>query len=460
LSIQKQVSRRSGKKNRTDLYFEKHEVFPMQLAPPRGTRDFYPDEMRIRTRLFSIWRDTALRSGFEEYDSSILEHEELYVIKSGPEILGQLFNFSDKGGRNVSLRPEMTPTLARMVASKGHALPKPIKWFSIAQCFRYERMSRGRKREHFQWNLDILGVPEVTAEAELLATALSCLEQLGLNGSDVVVRISHRGLLGNVLGGLQVPEDDWAEVFGIIDKRGKESDESLWQQLEKLGLSPAVLEKLFSLLDQKRIDVFKEFLDEKGMDTASLEELQGLFTLMKGYGYEEYCEFAPSIVRGLPYYTGIVFECFDREGRFRAVFGGGRYNNLLKLFSAENQPAAGMGFGDVVIQEILEQNGKLPQLPRSVEFFVVPFSRDERLEAVEVVQAIRKRGIAADILLTPKKLKAALKEASRVRSKGVILLLPEELKEGMLVMKNLETGTEVRLEKADFLQDPGRFISS
>jgi len=432
----------------------------MQLAPPRGTRDFYPDDMRVRNWVFSIWRETALRCGFEEYDSSILEQEELYVIKSGPEILGQLFNFEDKGGRRVSLRPEMTPTLARMIASRGPAIPKPIKWFSIAQCFRYERMSRGRKREHYQWNLDIVGVQGVAAEAELLATALSCLERLGIGESDVVVRISHRGLLGSVLRGLGVSEAIWVEVFGVIDKRGKEPDDRLRAQLEEVGVAAETVASFFSLLDQQRLQVFADFLQQTGGETSALKELEDLFFLMDAYGFSGYCEFAPSIVRGLPYYTGLVFECFDRGGLFRAVFGGGRYDNLLGLFSSEDQPAAGLGFGDVVIREILEQKEIIPALARSSVFFVAPFSESERPAAVRLLRELRRQGLAADILLSPKKLKGALREASRLMCKAAVLLLPDELQDDVLVVRNLETGTEVRTKMADFLRDPERLVRS
>ena len=430
----------------------------MQLTPPRGTRDFYPDEMRVRNHIFRTWRETALSCGFEEYDSSILEHEELYVLKSGPEILEQLYGFVDKGGRRVALRPEMTPTLARMIASRGNALPKPVKWFSIAQCFRYERMSRGRKREHYQWNLDIVGVADVTAEAELLAAALWCLERLGLGETDVVVRISHRGLLGSVLKGLQVSENAIPEVFRVIDKRGKEPDEDLKLQMENLGLPQAPLGDLFALLDQKNIDVFSSFFEQRGVETGAVRELKSLFALLEGYGVMDSCEFAPSIVRGLPYYTGIVFECFDRKARFRAIFGGGRYDHLLGLISGQDQRAAGLGFGDVVIQEILEADGRWKPPARSVDFFLVPFSEQERPAAVEILQRIRKQGPSADILLTPKKLKGALRDAARIPSRFALLLLPDELREGVLILRDLESGTETRMDRTDFLRNPRRVL--
>jgi histidyl-tRNA synthetase len=421
-------------------------------------RDFYPDQMRIRNWLFSRWRESATRCGFEEYSSSVVEQEELFVLKSGEEIVNQLFNFTDKGGRRVALRPEMTPTFARMIAAKGGALAKPLKWFSIAQCFRYERMSKGRKREHYQWNLDVVGVPEVTAEAELLAVALDALEGLGLSTKDVVVRISHRGLMGAVLEGLGVPQESWPGVFGVIDKRGKESDETLWKLLEAQGVPEAAIRALFSLLDVKTFDPFYELLEAKGLSTASVEDLRTLFGYLEAYGIRDYCEFSPSIVRGLPYYTGIVFECFDRDGEFRAVFGGGRYDNLLELFGAGPLPSAGLGFGDVVIQGILQGKGLLPGLARRIDFFLVPFSQEERTRAFRIVQQLRKQGFCSDLMLTAKKLKGALREGARLRAKRVLLLLPDELKQGLLVLRDLESGQEERIPEERFLADPGVFL--
>jgi histidyl-tRNA synthetase len=422
-------------------------------------RDFYPDEMRARNWLFSHWRESSERYGFEEYNSSVLEQEELFVLKSGEEIVSQLFNFTDKGGRRVALRPEMTPTFARMIAARGGALPKPLKWFSIAQCFRYERMSRGRKREHYQWNLDVVGVPEVTAEAELLAVALDALERLGLTESDVVVRISHRGLLGSVLEGLAVPQEKWTEVFGVIDKRGKESEETLRRLMEGLGLSQPSIRALFSILEEGTFDPFHTLLAEKGLSTESVEDLRTLFGYVEDYGIQGYCEFSPSIVRGLPYYTGIVFECFDRAGKFRAVFGGGRYDNLLELFGAGSLPSAGLGFGDVVIQEILQEKGLLPAPSRRIDFFLIPYSKEERARAVRTLQGLRKQGFCSDLLLNNKRLKGSLKEAARLRAKRAVLLLPEELEQGLLVLRDLQSGEEERVPEGRFLEHPGRFLA-
>ena len=430
----------------------------MQGSPPRGMRDFYPDQMRNQNWLFSRWRASAMRYGFEEYNSAVVEHEELFVLKSGEEIVSQLFNFVDKGGRRVTLRPEMTPTFARMIAAKGGALPKPLKWFSVAQCFRYERMSKGRKREHYQWNLDIVGVPEVTAEAELLAAALDALEGLGLSAEDVVVRISHRGLMGAVLEGLGVPEEVRTGVLGVIDKRGKESEGILRERMEALGVPQDTVRALFAMLDEKRFDAFTNLLREQGLPTESVEDLETLFGYLEACGILDYCEFSPSIVRGLPYYTGIVFECFDRGGKFRAVFGGGRYDNLFELFGAGPLPSVGLGFGDVVIQELLRERQLLPALSRRIDFFLIPYSEVERAQAFRAAQRLRKLGFHADLVLGAKKLKGALREGARLGAKQVVLLLPEEGKQGLLVLRDLESGKEERIPEGAFLADPGRFL--
>lgn len=427
-------------------------------TPPRGTRDFYPEQMEARNALFSVWREVAASHGFVEYDSSILEHEELYVVKSGQEILEQLYGFADKGGRRVALRPEMTPSLARMVAARGHALPKPLKWFSIAQCFRYERMAKGRRREHYQWNLDIVGVPEVTAEAEVLSAAVSALEKLGLEERDVVIRISHRGLLASLFRVLEIEEDLWPSVFGLIDKRGKESEEALWNQLRQLGIPEARLRELWRLLDEKDLEALGAFLEKRGGDTDSAGELDRLFALLEVYGIGKYCELSPSIVRGLPYYTGAVFECFDRARRFRAVFGGGRYDRLFELFGAGSLPAVGLGFGDVVIQEILEAEGIRPWVPARLDFYFIPYSEAERAAAIRAARILRKLGLAVDMVLSPRKLKLALRECGRLNPRRAVLFLPEELEQGMVVLKNMDAGREDRVSLEVFLKNPTGFL--
>ena len=294
----------------------------------RGTRDFYPEDMRLRNWLFDNFMAASLLHGFEEYDAPVLEHEELYTRKQGEEITKQLYNFQDKGERKVALRPEMTPSLARMVMAKAGSLPMPIKWFSIPQCWRYERTQKGRGREHYQWNVDIWGTTEISADAELISVIVTFFEELGLTPDDIVIRISSRKVLEEVLGSLGVEGDLFAQTCIIVDKMDKLSSEVIKEQLSELGHSDTVISKIQSVLGIKDMGSLKKSLDN---NSSAISELNILFDLIDSYGMSEWVEFDASIVRGLAYYTGSVFEAHDREGKFRAICGGGRYDNLLLL---------------------------------------------------------------------------------------------------------------------------------
>ncbi len=295
----------------------------------KGFRDFFPEEMAERSYLFDAWRRIARRFGFAEWDGPPLESLELYTRKSGEEIVGQLYNFQDKGGRNVALRPEMTPTLARMMAARASTLPKPIKWFSVPQLFRYERSQRGRLREHYQLNVDIVGAPEVEADAELLAVALEIQRQLGLTEEDVVARVNDRRVLGAALFALGVDADDHPRVYAAIDKFRKVPRETFEQLLLEANVPAARVAELIGLCagDTNVITWFQSqrAVDEAGRDAA--ERLARYLELMKDLGLESFVELDFSIVRGLAYYTGIVFELYDRKGKERAICGGGRYDD-------------------------------------------------------------------------------------------------------------------------------------
>ena len=292
----------------------------------RGTRDFYPEDMRLRNWLFDNFIAASLLHGFEEYDAPVLEHEELYTRKQGEEITKQLYNFQDKGERKVALRPEMTPSLASMVMSRAGSLPMPIKWFSIPQCWRYERTQRGRGREHYQWNVDIWGTTELSADAEFISVIVTFFEELGLTSDDIVIRISSRKVLEEVLGSLGVEGDLFAKTCIIVDKMDKLPSEVIEEQLSDLGHSSEVISKIQSVLGIKDMDDLTNALEK---DSAAIKELTILFDLVDSYGMSEWLQFDASIVRGLAYYTGSVFEAHDREGKFRAICGGGRYDNLL-----------------------------------------------------------------------------------------------------------------------------------
>ena len=405
----------------------------------RGTRDFYPEDMRLRNWLFDNFIAASLLHGFEEYDAPVLEHEELYTRKQGEEITKQLYNFQDKGERKVALRPEMTPSLARMVMSRAGSLPMPIKWFSIPQCWRYERTQRGRGREHYQWNVDIWGTTELSADAELISVIVTFFEELGLTSDDIVIRISSRKVLEEVLGSLGVEGDLFAKTCIIVDKMDKLPSEVIEEQLSDLGHSSDVISKIQSVLGIKDMDDLTNALEK---DSAAITELTTLFDLVDSYGMSEWLQFDASIVRGLAYYTGSVFEAHDREGKFRAICGGGRYDNLLSTLGGKDLPATGFGFGDMVIMELLEEKNLIPELISGVDDLVLPLSQDLRDIAVRVAAALRLSDRTVDLILEDKKMKWAFKHAERVGAKRLVLLAPDEWSRKMIKVKDLETGEE------------------
>ena len=412
----------------------------------RGTRDFYPEDMRLRNWLFDNFTIASLSHGFEEYDAPILEHEELYTRKQGEEITKQLYNFQDKGNRNVSLRPEMTPSLARMVMAKAGSLPMPIKWFSIPQCWRYERTQRGRGREHYQWNVDIWGTTEISADAELISVLVTFFEEVGLTSGDIVIKVSSRKVLEEVLGNLGVKEDQFAQTCIIVDKMGKLPSEVIEEQLSDLGHSSEVVSSIQSVLGIKDMKSLKKSLED---ESAAVSELNGLFDLIDSYGMSDWVEFDASIVRGLAYYTGSVFEAHDREGKFRAICGGGRYDNLLSTLGGKDLPATGFGFGDMVIMELLSEKGLVPELISGVDDIVLPLNQDLRGVAVNVASSLRSSDRTVDLVLEDKKIKWAFKHAERTGARRLVLIAPDEWSRKMVKVKDLETGEEKEVSLED-----------
>ena len=377
----------------------------------RGTRDFYPEDMRLRNWLFDNFIAASLLHGFEEYDAPVLEQEELYTRKQGEDITQQLYNFQDKGDRKVALRPEMTPSLARMVMARAGALPLPIKWFSIPQCWRYERTQRGRGREHYQWNVDIWGTTEISADAELISVIVTFFEEMGLTSDDIVIRISSRKVLEEVLGSLGVEGDLFTKTCVIVDKMDKLSSEIIEEQLSELGHSSDVINKIQTILGIKDMDNLRSSLEDS---SSAILELDTLFDLIDAYGMSEWVQFDASIVRGLAYYTGSVFEANDREGKFRAICGGGRYDNLLSTLGGKDLPATGFGFGDMVIMEVLKEKGLVPELISGVDDIVIPLSPDLRDIAVRVAASLRLSDRTVDLVLEDKKIKWAFKHLSLI----------------------------------------------
>ena len=412
----------------------------------RGTRDFYPDDMRLRNWLFDNFINASLLHGFEEYDAPILEHEELYTRKQGEEITQQLYNFKDKGDRKVALRPEMTPSLARMVMSRAGGLPMPIKWFSIPQCWRYERTQRGRGREHYQWNVDIWGTTEISADAELISVLVTFFEGIGLTSEDIVIRISSRKVLEEVLGSLDIEGNVFAQTCIIVDKMDKLSPKVIEEELSKLGHTSETITTIQSVLGIKDMGGLKKALKAESL---AVSELNSLFDAIDSYGISEWVEFDASIVRGLAYYTGSVFEAHDRDGKFRAICGGGRYDKLISTLGGKDLPATGFGFGDMVIMELLTEKGLVPGLVSGIDDIVIPLNPDLRNVAVKVAASLRDSNRTVDLVLEDKKMKWVFKHAERIGAKRLVLVAPDEWSRKKIKVKDLETGEESEISLGD-----------
>jgi histidyl-tRNA synthetase len=412
----------------------------MKIAPPKGTRDFYPEDMALQNRIFTVWRDTARLFGFEEYEGPVFENLELFTRKSGDEIVKQLYNFKDKSDRDIALRPEITPTLARMVAQKGSALKKPVKWFSMPRLFRYERMQRGRLREFFQYNLDIAGEASVTAEAEITAAAVHLLKQLGLGLADFRVRVNSRRLIRAMLLASAIPEARLDAAYTVLDKRAKIPAEALAEAYALAGFSETergAVEAIFSLT---ALDAIRSRFAGDAEVQAALAELGEYFALMDAYGIAECVMFDPSIVRGLAYYTGIVFEIFDTGRTLRAMAGGGRYDGLVSLFGGDPTPAVGFGMGDVVVAELLRDKGLIPPYIKSVTAFIVNFNRNSVVPAAEMATRLRAKAIDAEFALKPSGVKKQMEMAQNARY--AVFVGGDEWAKGEVKLRNMATGEE------------------
>ncbi|MEX2583085.1 MAG: histidine--tRNA ligase [Gemmatimonadota bacterium] len=411
-----------------------------------GFRDFYPGDLAIRTHITTVWREVARRYGFEEYDGPPLEPTELYVEKSGPEIVQQLYNFTDKGDRDVALRPEMTPTLARMVGARAGAMRKPIKWFAIPQLFRYERAQRGRLREHFQLNLDIVGEGGVGADIELIAAAADVLRAFGLTAADFVVRISDRRLLRALLLHAQVPEERLTLVYNIVDKLERDTKEAIAARLaDEVGLGPAVVQEVLTIFSHRDFDAVRDAFGATHGIADEIARTHQLFEGLEAYGLGEYIRFDLSIVRGLAYYTGVVFELFDAKGELRAICGGGRYDDLLRVVSGTDLPALGFGMGDVVLRELLEARGLLPEPVRRLDYYVVGVTPDQRDDVLSMVHRLRGAGSSVDYALRHQGVGKQLKSAAALGAARAVILGPDELAEGVAMVRDMESGEELRM---------------
>lgn len=390
-----------------------------------GFRDFYPQELAERAYIMRTWREVARRYAFIEYDGPPLEPLDLYTRKSGEEIVGQLYNFTDKGGRDVALRPEMTPTVARMVAARANALRKPVRWFSMPQLFRYERQQKGRLREHYQLNVDIFGASDVAADAELVACAVDMMRAFGLTSGDVVVRVSDRRLLQAYLLGLGVPVAAVVPVYGVIDKLERTPPQISSEKLAALGVPAEGIASIIAIADVG----FDELAARVGSGDATgmVEEFRRFLRYVAALlgGDDSWLRLDLSIVRGLAYYTGIVFELFDRSGEFRAICGGGRYDTLLESLGGTDMPALGFGMGDVVLGELLRTKGLMTALPAEADVWL---AADESMPLEAVMREVARRraeGEAVEYALRPQSLSKQKKAAQASGAREFVTLSTE-----------------------------------
>lgn len=434
-----------------------------------GFRDFPPEEIALRTRIFDAWRRTARRYGFEEYDGPPLEALELYTEKSGDEIVAQLYHFDDKGGREVSLRPEMTPSLARILAERSRAMSKPIRWFSIPQLFRYERQQRGRLREHFQWNVDIVGEESVYADAEVLAVAIDGVRELGLTSDDFEARVSDRRLLSALLAAAGVEEGRLAGCYAVIDKIERvDVEKSRTRLTDEVGLGAQVAEAVLALFERAGdaapgaggggrqgkevtatpgapgddLAVWRDRYGDREAVAEALDRLEEYVASLDALGLGDFVRPDLTIVRGLAYYTGIVFELFDRRGELRAICGGGRYDRLLELVGGEPLPAVGFGMGDVVLGELLAERGKVSGYRREIDYFVVIIGDELRPAALGIARALREAGKSVAYPLRGQSVRKQFSQAGQEGALRVVVLGPSEVERGVAVVRDMASGEE------------------
>lgn len=397
----------------------------------KGTRDFYPEEMAFRSWLYGKVRSISERLGYQEYEAPILERLELYAAKSGEELVKeQAYVLTDRGGDQLALRPELTPSLARMVAQRQATLVWPVRWFSFGPFWRYERPQRGRTREFFQWNIDLLGSEAPTADGEIVAIGAEFLRSVGLDADEVVIRINSRRLMERKLAEIGVGDDQRMDVFRLIDRRDKLPPDKWAAWALEVGLSERQLKLLQALLSNS--DLWKES-----------DELCQVFATSQALGVSDYLVYDASIVRGLDYYTGPVFEAHARGRKFRAIFGGGRYDNLVADVGGDPITGVGFAMGDVVVELLLERVGKRPDLPASPSRVLVTlFSAEFYPQTLALASRLRQAGINAEQVLEPARLGKQIRYADRKGIPYVVILGPDELEAGRLVLKRLSTGEQ------------------
>jgi histidyl-tRNA synthetase len=405
----------------------------------RGVRDFYPEEMRVRSWLYQTIRGISEWFGYQEYDGPFLEPLDLYAAKSGEELVKeQAFVFPDRGGNLIALRPELTPSLARMVAQRQRQLAFPLRWWSFGPMWRYERPGKGRSREFFQWNADLVGVESPEADAELVAVAATFLRKVGLRPDEVQILVNNRRLVDGELEKLGIPQLQRPAVLRLIDRRDKMRPQEWAARAQKLGLQRTQFDGIVTMLGD--VELWQQS-----------DEFRRFFAAVQAFGITDYVRFAPHIVRGLDYYTGTVFEAWDQEGEFRAILGGGRYDNLVADVGGDRLPGVGFAMGDMVITLILAKRGRIPAVAEmaSAPILVTVFDEQWMMPAIQLAQELRQCGLNVACYPQADRLRKQLKYADRIHSPVALIIGPDELAQDVVTVRDLRTSTQHTVARAD-----------
>ncbi len=416
-----------------------------------GFREFYPEDLARRNHVFRLWRQTAVNFGFAEYDAPVLEPLELYKAKSGEEIEAQLFSFTDKGGRDVALRPEMTPTVCRLVGAKANALKRPIKWFSIAEFYRYERMQKGRGRCFNQFNADIFGEAGPEAEIELIAMLVQCLGAFGLTEQDFYVRLSDRNLWFYYLEALGLDDPRIRAVLGAVDRYEKYGDDAFKAYAEQFGaLDPALKEKILAFLQIKSLAALEQTLANLGGKPAErLADWRKMLGGLEAMGLARFVTVDLGVVRGLAYYTGFVFEAFDRKGELRALAGGGRYDDLVQKLGGPALPAVGFAIGDMTFSLLLEQRGLMPTFVSAPDVYCVIGGEAARRAAFADIQALRASGRRVEYPLKEVAFGKQFKQAADSGARIALIYGDDEVAKGVVKIRDLRDRSEHEVRAGD-----------
>ena len=420
----------------------------------KGFRDFYPEEMQSRRQVMDTVESVAGRYGFREIGTPALESAALYADKSGEEILDELYAFEDKGGRQVALTPELTPTVARMVVARQQELSKPIKWMSTRPFWRYEQVQQGRFREFYQTNIDIFGSEEPTADAEILAVAANALTELGLSADDFDFRVSHRDILGGLVESLD-GDIDTEEAIRAVDKRAKVETDEYAELLEDAGLTPAQIDDFDSLLEveEENLDELVAFAGTDRVETA-VENLRAVLAATEDFGVREYCTLSLTTARGLDYYTGVVFECFDSTGEVsRSVFGGGRYDDLIEGFGGQPTPAVGFAPGYATLSLLCQRAGVWPEEALSTDYYVLQVG-DTRDVAARIARELRTAGHVVESDVSGRSFGAQLDYADSINAETVVIVGEQDLENDEVTLKEMNSGDQVAVPVDDF---PGKY---